>query len=73
MTSTHPARPTLSAFLRPALLRPALLRPALLRPAFLRRLRPAQPRHDDRLRVGRQVTRPRTSLIALINGGRGPA
>jgi hypothetical protein len=58
MTSTHPARPTLSA---------------LLRPAFLRRLRPAQPRHDDRLRVGRQVTRPRTSLIALINGGRGPA
>jgi hypothetical protein len=68
MTSTHPARPTLSAFLRPA-----LLRPALLRPAFLRRLRPAQPRHDDRLRVGRQVTRPRTSLIALINGGRGPA
>jgi hypothetical protein len=28
--------------------------------------------HDDRLRVGRQAQRPRTSLIALINGGRGP-
>ncbi|HEX3827532.1 MAG TPA: hypothetical protein VHV82_09700 [Sporichthyaceae bacterium] len=28
--------------------------------------------HDDRLRVGRQAQRPRTSLVALINGGRGP-
>ena len=29
--------------------------------------------HDDHLRVGRQVDRPRTPLIALINGGRGPS
>jgi hypothetical protein len=34
--------------------------------------RRAKQAHDDRLRVGRQVQRPRTSLVALINGGRGP-
>jgi hypothetical protein len=44
---------------------------AWLRPVLTSTRGRCEPMHNDLLRAGREPDRPRTSMVALVNGGRG--